>query len=243
MSQSNNLTDKKFWEKYWQNYQYTKIPNQVFFEKYIPEVPTATKAIEIGGFPGTMSIFFHKKYGFDVSLLDFYIDLSIVNNLEQHNGLAPNTIHCIEHDFFSYQSDLKYDLVYSIGFIEHFEDTGDVIKRHIELLSENGELLIVLPNLLGINGFIQKRFDRHNFDAHNLKSMNLDFLRETMSQLPVTDVNIDYVGKPMVWLEPDVSRNGKVKRMAVKTLSYLIKLFPIKCRFLSPYIIIRAKKK
>ena len=47
MSQSNNLTDKKFWEKYWQNYQYTKIPNQVFFEKYIPEVPTATKAIEV----------------------------------------------------------------------------------------------------------------------------------------------------------------------------------------------------
>ena len=140
------------------------------------------------------------------------------------------------------QSDVKFDLVYSIGFIEHFEDTRDVIKRHVDLLANNGHLLIVLPNLLGLNGLIQKRFDRHNFDAHNLKSMDMDFLKSIMDQLPVKDVFVDYVGKPMVWLEPDASRNSKFKRMAVKTLSYSIKLIPIKGKFLSPYIIIRANK-
>ena len=238
----NNLTDRKFWEKYWQNYQYMEIPNHIYFEKHIPKMSTGDTAIEIGGFPGTISIFFHKNYGLDVSLLDYYIDTNIVHNLEIHNGLPSDTIHCIEHDFFSYQSDIKYDLVYSIGFIEHFEDTSDVIKRHVDLLADNGNLLIVLPNFLGLNGFIQKRFDRHNYDAHNLKSMDLEFLKETMTQLPVKEVYIDYIGKPMVWLEPDASRNSRFKRMAVKTLSYLIKLIPIKGKLLSPYIIIRAKK-
>lgn len=242
MNQDNNLTDRKFWEEYWRSYQYSDIPKHVYFEKFIPKMATGSTAIEVGGFPGTMSIFFHKNYGLDVSLLDYYIDTNIVHDLEIHNGLDPNTIHCVEHDFFSYQSDVKFDLVYSIGFIEHFEDTRDVIKRHVDLLANNGHLLIVLPNLLGLNGLIQKRFDRHNFDAHNLKSMDMDFLKSIMDQLPVKDVFIDYVGKPMVWLEPDASRNSKFKRMAVKTLSYSIKLIPIKGKFLSPYIIIRANK-
>lgn len=238
----NNLTDRKFWEEYWKSYQYTEIPKHVFFEKHIPPMPTGDTAIEVGGFPGTMSIFFHKNYGLDVSFLDYYIDTDIVHKLEMHNGVELDTIHCIEHDFFSFHSDVKYDLVYSIGFIEHFEDTRDVVKRHVDLLADNGNLLIVLPNLLGLNGLIQKRFDRHNFDAHNLKSMDMDFLKKIMDQLPVKDVFIDYVGKPMVWLEPDASRNSKSKRIAVKTLSYLIKLIPVKGRFLSPYIIIKAKK-
>lgn len=243
MNQDNNLTDRKFWVEYWSNYHYTEIPKHIYFEKHIPKMSKGDSAIEIGGFPGTISIFFHKNYGLNVSILDYYIDTSIVQNLEKRNGLTPNTIHCIEHDFFSYKSDVKYDLVYSIGFIEHFEDTGDVIKRHVDLMANNGNLMIVLPNFLGINGFIQKQFDRHNYDAHNLKSMDIDFLKETMTQLPVKDVYIDYTGKPMVWLEPDASRNCKFKRMAVKALSYLIKLIPIKGKFLSPYIIIRAKKK
>lgn len=238
----NNLTDRHFWEEYWKNYQYTKIPKHVFFEQAIPQMPQKSTAIEIGGFPGSMSIFFCKNYGFDVSLLDFYIDENIINNLEKHNGLSPNTIHCIEHDFFNYHSDLKYNLVYSIGFIEHFEDTKDVIYRHIDLLADNGEILIILPNLLGLNGWVQKHFDRHNFDAHNLKSMDMAFLNKIMSQLPVRNVFIDYIGKPMVWLEPNASRNSRTKRYFVKALSYLIKLIPIKGKFLSPYIIIRAKK-
>lgn len=239
---NNNLTDRKFWEEYWKNYQYTKIPDHVFFEQYIPKMPQGATAIEIGGFPGTMSIFFHKKYGLDVSLLDYYIDTNIVNKLEKHNDLVSNTIHCIEQDFFSYQSDFKYDLVYSIGFIEHFEDTLDVIKRHVELLSENGDLLIILPNFRGLNGWLQKCFDRPNYDAHNLNSMKIKLLNEIMKKLPVKEIHIDYIGKPMLWLEPKATKSNKIKRSIVKLASCLIKLIPIKGRILSPYIIIRARK-
>jgi len=238
----NNLTDRSFWKEYWSNYQYTAIPDHVFFERHIPKMPAGSTAVEIGGFPGTMSIFFHKKYGFDVSLLDYYIDPVIVNNLEKHNGLLPNTIHCIEQDFFSYNSDLKYNLVFSIGFIEHFEDTADVIKRHIDLLSNNGSLLIVLPNFRGLNGWIQKHFDRPNYDAHNINSMKIELLKDIMGQMPVKNVYIDYIGKPSLWLEPKATRSNKIKRMIVKLASYFVKLFPIKGKFLSPYIIVSANK-
>ena len=77
-------------------------------------------------------------------------------------------------DFFNFSTDRKYDIVFSLGFIEHFNNTRDVILRHVDLLASSGLLLIVLPNLLGLNGWIQRRFDKENYDVHNLKSMEID---------------------------------------------------------------------
>jgi len=240
----NNLTDRRFWEEYWANYQYEKIPPQTFFDKYLDknvlckDNPTF---IEIGGFPGTMSIYFHKKYSCNVSLLDFFIDESIVHKLEEKNNLQKNTISCIEHDFFTFTSNKLYDIVFSLGFIEHFNNTEDVIRRHVNLLDSGGYLLIILPNFLGLNGIIQKKFDPENFAAHNLKSMDITYLKKIMNGFNLQDTKVEYTIKPIVWLEPKPTTSRFVK-LFVKSLSYFIKLFPIRSRFLSPYIIISAKK-
>lgn len=60
---SNQLTNKDFWKKRWKNYTPKMTKNQQFFEKYIPENLSGENRsfIEIGGFPGTFSIFFHKN--------------------------------------------------------------------------------------------------------------------------------------------------------------------------------------
>jgi trans-aconitate methyltransferase len=101
----------------------------------------------------------------------------IVRNFEKINGLPENAIQCIHTDFFSFTPERRYDIVFSSGFIEHFEDTGDVIKRHVDLLSDDGQLLILIPNFLGLNGMIQRRLDRENLEAHNLKSMEIPYLK------------------------------------------------------------------
>ena len=55
----NNLTDRSFWEKYWENYQYQKIPQKMFFDKYIPsEINDGKSFIEIGGFPEQCQLYF-----------------------------------------------------------------------------------------------------------------------------------------------------------------------------------------
>lgn len=46
----------------------------------------------------------------------------------------------------------------------------------------------------------------------------------------------------MVWLEPKPGLKAKAGKILTKTLSYALKLFPIKCRLLSPYIVISAQK-
>ena len=241
----NKLTDRAFWRGYWENYQYKKMKSTMFFDKYLNEkilCHNDCDFIEIGGFPGEMSIYFHKKYNCDVTLLDFYIDKTIINDLETENGLSIDTIKLIESDFFQFNTNKLYDFVFSYGFIEHFEDTKDVINRHIELAKEGGEIFIVLPNFRGINGWFQYIFDRNNYNIHNINSMKINVLNKTMNSIELKDFIITYAGKPMIWLTPKNTLTNKIFRPFVKILSHALKLFPIRSRLLSPYIIIKATK-
>lgn len=236
----NNITNQSHWETYWENYRFDKIPQKVVFEKFMPKLCRGKSFIEIGGFPGVFAAYFYKHGIKDVTVLDFYMNTEIVRKFEKINHLPENTIRCIDTDFFSFSSERKYDVVFSSGFIEHFQDTRDVIARHVDLLSETGQLLILIPNFLGLNGKMQQWFDKENLDSHNLKSMEIPYLRNLMNSFGLQDISVDYIGKPMLWLEPK-PRNKRFRK-AVKMLSYASKLFPVKGRFLSPFIAIYARK-
>jgi len=99
---------------------------------------------------------------------------------------------------------------------------------------------VLIPNFLGLNGKFQKWYDRENLLAHNLRSMEIPHLKEIMQSFGLRDISIDYIGKPMIWLEPKPEHRNR--RKWVKMLSYAIKLFPVKGKFLSPYIAIYARK-
>jgi len=131
------LTDKAHWTEYWSNYKYEKVPSKTIYDKYLGPLKDSQSFIEIGGFPGINSAYFYKKVCKDVTLLDFYVDKNIVSQLEQVNNIPEESIKCIESDFFLFESSKKYDIVFSMGFIEHFDDTKDLMERHIRLLSDN----------------------------------------------------------------------------------------------------------
>ena len=240
MKENNSITDKEYWDNYWKNYQYDKIPKKVVFERFMPKLTRGINFIEIGGFPGVNAAYFYRRGIRDVTILDFHINKEIVRNFEKINDLPEGTIQCIDNDFFAFSSEKKYDVVFSSGFIEHFEDTRDAIARHIDLLSEKGQLLIIIPNFLGLNGELQRRFDRENLDSHNLQSMKISYLKEIMQSFNLYDVSVGYLGKPMVWLEP--KPENQKRRKWVKMLSYALKLFPVKGKLLSSYIAIYARK-
>ena len=239
---NNELTDKELWKEYWKNYRYEKISDKVIYKDYLPRLKGKQSFIEIGGFPGANAIYFYRNICKDSSLLDFYIDMEMVNKLECINDVPINSINCIESDFFKYNPEKQYDIVCSVGFIEHFEDTEDVIQKHIELLSDNGTLLIVLPNFRGLNGFIQYLFDRENLKIHNLNSMKITNLKQIIRKTDLKNIEIRYTKKPMLWVEPKPKRGNKLVRKVIYMLSCILKIVPVRCRLLSPYIIIYAEK-
>lgn len=237
------MTDRELWKAYWENRKSAAIPENPVYKRYIARNTGGGRTfIEIGGFPGLNAGYFYKHVCRDVTLLDFYIDREAVREVERQNHIPEGAIKVIEADFFEFNTDKRYDIVLSSGFIEHFQDTKDAIARHARLLAENGQMLIALPNLRGINGAVQYLFDRANLRIHNLGCMMPARLKQICEELGLKNIQVEYTRKPMVWLEPRPGWKAKAERALVRALSCALKLFPVKCRLLSPYIVISARK-
>ena len=195
---------------------------------------------------GVLPIAILKKYlKIDVTLLDYFVHLPITEKLLETNDLSAGDIKIIETDLFTYQTPTQYDLVLSCGLIEHFNDTADIINRHIAFLKPGGTLFITLPNFKAVNGWFQEKFDKENYDKHNVDCMDPKLLENICKEAGLQVIQSRYFGKFSVWLE-----NENQKTAAVKLLKKIIwwvgklltKALPFDSKQLSPYIILEARK-
>lgn len=246
----NLLTDRNFWVSYWESKTDLSvvIPQNYLFHQQLADIVKRNNvkaAIELGGFPGYYAVFLKKYLKIDVTLLDYFVHPPITAQLLQTNNLTSNDIHIIETDLFNYQTDKQYDLVLSCGLIEHFNDTADIINRHISFVKPGGALFITLPNFTAVNGWFQKTFDQENYDKHNIKSMDPALLASICERAGLTEVKSGYFGKFSVWLENEKEKSAGVrlfKKAVWLTGKVLTKLIPIESKSLSPYIVLTAKK-
>jgi trans-aconitate methyltransferase len=247
---SNDLTDKAFWANYWESKKglaFTVPPNYTFHRllKTLVAQRQIKSAIELGGFPGYYAIFLKKYLNVNATLFDFYVHQKVLQQVLDANSLDKETIGVIEGDLFAYQPQQQYDLVLSCGLIEHFEDTKDIIERHINFLKPGGTLFITLPNFTGVNGWVQQQFDAENYSKHNIKSMDIDLLKNICTALNLNNVEANYYGGFSIWLENRDKQPAAVKAL-MKTLWLAGKVFtkavPVETRALSPYIVVKAIK-
>lgn len=242
------LTDKQFWTKYWSTKKTTKIvgSNYPFSDLFASVLTrnTSGSMIEIGGFPGYFAIFFQKYWHYKTTLLDYYINEKFLQSIWKDNNIDKKDIKVFKADFFHYKTAKQYDLVYSMGFIEHFDNTEDVIARHWKFVKKGGEMLITLPNFLGLNGHMQLSWDPDNLNKHNLECMDIVRLESILDALHITQAKVFYWGGLRVWLEDLGSRTLWQKFVVgcLYVLGIVIKKLGINNKFLSPYIVIYAKK-
>jgi SAM-dependent methyltransferase len=246
----NQLTDRAFWVNYWENKTdlAVNIPaNYLFHEQLgtIVKQQQVRTAIELGGFPGYYAVFLRKYLKLDVTLLDYFVHPPITKNLLQTNGLQENDIHIIETDLFKYAPEKAYDLVLSCGLIEHFNDTADIINRHINFVKPGGTLFLTLPNFKALNGWFQKTFDKANYDKHNIDCMDPALLADICKQAGLEVIQSRYFGNFSLWLENEKEKPASV-RLFKKAVWFAGKVFtkviPFNSRALSPYILLEARK-
>jgi SAM-dependent methyltransferase len=248
---SNLLTDRDFWVKYWESKTDLSvvIPENYLFHRQLADIVKRDQvktAIELGGFPGYYAVFLKRYLKLDVTLLDYFVHPPITEQLLETNGLAKDDIHIIETDLFKYEPEKQYDLVLSCGLIEHFNDTADIINRHIAFVKPGGTLFITLPNFKALNGWFQKNFDKENYDKHNIDCMDPALLSKICKDAGLEVLQSSYFGRFSLWLE-----NEKQKSVGVRLLKksmwlagkLFTKVFAFDSKQLSPYIILEAKKK
>jgi 2-polyprenyl-3-methyl-5-hydroxy-6-metoxy-1,4-benzoquinol methylase len=241
------LTNQKYWSKYWKTKP--KIDSSIIgkdflfhdvFNKFVPKKENMS-FLEIGGYPGQWAIFFAKYWSADSTLLDRYIDRELIKSLAATNSV--NNINIIEGDVFDLSVDSKFDVVMSAGFIEHFSDVASVVDRHIDYLKPDGILILTVPNLLGLNGLIQKVIDRETYDTHFLETMNDNNLKKIVSDRGLDIEYISYHSKFGVWLEDIMDKPRWVRRLVFLTNIIGKFLVRFESRIFSPYLVIVAKNK
>ncbi|MES2651534.1 MAG: class I SAM-dependent methyltransferase [Bacteroidota bacterium] len=247
---SNLLTDREFWVKYWESKTDLSvvIPENYLFHRQLADLVNKNKiktAIELGGFPGYYAVFLKKYLKLEVTLLDYFVHTPITEELLRTNGLAMDAIQIIETDLFNYTTPEQYDLVLSCGLIEHFNDTADIINRHIAFVKPGGTLFITLPNFKAVNGWFQRKFDKNNYDKHNIDCMDPELLANICKKAGLEIVQARYFGKFSVWLENEREKSFGVrilKKSIWLTGKLFTKVFAFDSKQLSPYIILEAKK-
>lgn len=247
---NNELTDRNFWSKYWESKSDLafKIPANYLFHGQLQKIISGNNvrtAIELGGFPGYYAIFLKKYFNIDSTLFDYFVHKNLLKEVLKVNELDEKDITVIEADLFKHAPGHTYDLVLSCGLIEHFQDTKDIIERHVTFLKPGGTLFITLPNFTGVNGWVQKTFDNENYLKHNINSMDPAMLARIAKELGLHDIKAGYFGKFSVWLE-----NRKEKSLLTKAFIKALwfagkvptKILGFESKALSPYIVLEAKK-
>ena len=177
------LTDEAYWDEYWAGktlpLEMRKSPRSLYlneilavFDRCLPRDPRLSIA-EIGGSPGQYLAYMHRTFGYTVSCID-YSRVGCRKTEENFRLLGiPGSV--VQLDVLAGTGDLPhFDIVYSLGFIEHFADLDAIIGRHLALLKPGGILVIGAPNFLGVAHWFLRRLAPRLLAGHNLRTMDID---------------------------------------------------------------------
>ncbi|HEX9318054.1 MAG TPA: class I SAM-dependent methyltransferase [Nitrososphaeraceae archaeon] len=247
MTDPNELTEKDYWENYWKTANTGPVEikrtgrglsiNAILdvFDKYLP-VNENFHVLEIGGAPGQYLIYMARNFNYHLHSLDYS---NIGNEQTLMNlGAANIDVKVYERDLFSdnFNKDLpQFDLVYSLGFIEHFENLTVVVKKHLDFLKPDGILLLGVPNLGGIYRlFLEKTAPRH-LAIHNLNSMKIKNWIKFEKELNLTALFTGYISG----FEPLVINKLEKKDRVAYSLNFMVRnlarIFSYRLNFLRKF--------
>jgi len=238
-TEETRLTDEDFWEEHWVS---QKIPARInrlaSFDRCLSRVFTrfladgqGKKMIEIGAAPGRWLMFFREKFGYEVDGIEYLP--SACRKTEENLAACGIEGRIFQQDFF--HNDLpkhSYDVVLSIGFIEHFTDQDTVVGGHVALLKPGGLLVLIVPNLRGLHGAVERLTDRETLAAHNQEVMSVPFMEGLAAKHEMTPLWIGYTagispGLLSVADAPPTDRDGiaaKLRRRRVALLRLVLRL-------------------
>jgi 2-polyprenyl-3-methyl-5-hydroxy-6-metoxy-1,4-benzoquinol methylase len=175
----NELTRREYWE---QNYQgldtgapaldlddFRQLPERRIVEAARGLGLAGKRVLEIGA--GNSSILLAlasaPEPGASFSGLD-YAEAGCAS-LQQRARRQNIEVGVIHADMFAPDPALlgQFDVVYSLGVVEHFKDLTATMDKLALFLAPGGRMLTVIPNMRGLLGWLTRRFNRRVYDLHN----------------------------------------------------------------------------
>ena len=167
------------------------------FQKYLPR---GGSLFEIGCAPGRWLSYFAKRFDMEVGGVEYVPEAAALTT----ENLRVQDIHSrvICEDFFNADfSEAAYDLAYSRGFIEHFDDTPGVVARIASLTRPGGYVVTTVPNMEGYYGWLFKKFAPKVYAGHVVIDQHR--LREVHEMAGLETVFCNYGGVPNFYIPRD----------------------------------------
>lgn len=179
-SQGGDRAGSDFWDRWWErrplpppidpcrrglkNYPVRRL-HEYFNKVFKGHVTEGKRLIEIGCAQSVVLPYLSKQFGFEVWGLD-RSELGCERSrmiLEREN--THGEIFCA--DFFALPGHLreKFDVVLSMGVVEHFENTADAVRGIAILLKPGGRMITTIPNFTGVLRSYQKILDRRIYEV------------------------------------------------------------------------------
>ena len=175
--QDRRLTDETFWDSFWMGVPLPARPStdSRFDRSFIPVLDrylsrSAGRMLEVGCAPGRWMLHCRERYGMEVE----GYESSPVGVQATRSNLELSGARGVVHEIDFLTADLpraRYDAVLSLGFIEHFLEPADVVRRHAAVLKPGGLLFLEVPNLRGITLRLLRWTDSPLLATHNLEVM------------------------------------------------------------------------
>ena len=198
-STSAALLPKEYWQHVWGG---AKLPRTVrpgaipdlnaLFRRFLPSQREPVRLLEAGCAPGRWLHYFAKHFGYTVTGLEY---VSQACELTHRNlALLDTPARIVNADLFDYvPEEGPFDVVISVGLVEHFVDLDAVVERLIRLAHPDGGLIVTLvPNLYGVEGWMLERIRPRVYAGHvRISPAQLTGLHEASG---VETLFCDYVG-------------------------------------------------
>jgi SAM-dependent methyltransferase len=152
-------------------------------------VSSGMRVLEVGFAPGKALVGVASRYKAVVAGVD-YSAPGVATGHDLFRALGMKADLRCESIFETSFAAESFDLVYSIGVIEHFTDPRPIVAAHYRLIKRGGRCLILIPRYRGLYGALQSYFDPENLAIHNLDIMEPAALERLACGLGAAEVRV-----------------------------------------------------
>ncbi len=197
--------------------------------------------MEIGCAPGKILSWVAREIKAPVSGID-YSPTGLDTTRWLCNGLGIQAdLHCEDATNSSFEEG-AFDLVFSCGLIEHFDDPAPMVAAHVKLLATGGVALIAIPNYSGIYLKLQTWCDPDNLAIHNVRIMNEEALLALAPLAPDLSAKSFSYGSFSPWLISLPAKLGRFGKVMSWGLNFLAYLQPAHFNSIAPLVVLEVRR-
>jgi 2-polyprenyl-3-methyl-5-hydroxy-6-metoxy-1,4-benzoquinol methylase len=246
MTNGNDLTRVDHWNDTWAGDIRLRLPSPLIvatrdLQRLLKaHVREGNKVLEIGCAPGKLLAWIAAVLRASVAGIDYSPrGLAQTHRLFSALNLTAD-LRCEDFRGTTFPAN-NFDVVFSVGVIEHFDDPRDIVRKHLSLVRPGGTALMTVPNYSGIYGRLQRYFDAESLLFHNTKIMSCEALAALVPSDEPFRVKAYPFGRISPWL---LSTTKRWPRPVALGISHAVNLAavlqPVDIRPLCPMLVLEV---